>query len=177
MKNKILYTKKEIDERVQALADDISRDYKGKDLVIIGILKGAFVFLADVIRYLRVPCVIDFVRLASYGSETVSSGEIKITKDIEIPIQGKDVLVIDDIVDTGLTLLYLVNALKEKKPNSLQVCVFLDKKERRKVHFDPDYIGFEIEDRFIVGYGLDFDEKFRYLPDLYVIDDVDKMDK
>ena len=127
VKKEILISKPKIDDRVQRLADEISRDYEGKELVLIGILKGAFVFMADLIRCLRIPCEVDFVRLASYGTGTVSSGNIMITKDIETPIRGRDVLIVEDIVDTGLTLYFLVDKLKEREPESLKVCVLLDK--------------------------------------------------
>jgi len=169
VKKEILISKPEIDDRVQSLADEISRDYEGKDLVLICILKGAFVFMADLIRCLCIPCRVDFVRLASYGTGTVSSGSIMITKDIETPIYGTDVLIVEDIVDTGLTLSFLVDKLKEKGPRSLKVCVLLDKKERRQVPFNAEYVGFDIPDRFVVGYGLDFNEMYRFLPDVYVI--------
>ena len=169
IKKDVLFTKETIDRRVKELAHMISRDYQGKDLIVIGILKGALIFMADLIRSLRIPCDIDFVRLASYGSETVSSEKITITKDIETSIKGRDVLVVEDIVDTGLTLSYLIDRLQEQEPQTLRVCVFLDKKERRKVPFEPDYVGFDIPDHFVVGYGLDFNEKFRFLPDVCVI--------
>jgi hypoxanthine phosphoribosyltransferase len=171
IKKEILIAKTEIDKRVQEMAEMISRDYEGRDLIVIGILKGAFIFMADLIRCLRIPCMIDFVRLASYGTGTVSSGNIMITKDIEISIQGRDVLVIEDIVDTGLTLSFLVERLKERKPQSLKTCVFLDKKERRKVPFEAEYVGFDIPDRFVVGYGLDYNEMYRFLPDVCVIEE------
>jgi hypoxanthine phosphoribosyltransferase len=171
IKKEVLLTRAEIDRRVQELADIISDDYQGKELIVIGILKGAFVFMADLVRSLRIPCAVDFVRLASYGSQTVSSEKIVVTKDIETSIKGRDVLVVEDIVDTGLTLSFLLNRLKEREPQTLKVCVFLDKKERRIVPFEPDYVGFHIEDRFVVGYGLDFNEMFRYLPEVYVIEE------
>lgn len=171
VKKEVLFTKADIDRRVRELADMISHDYHGKELVVIGILKGAFVFMADLIRSLRVPCIVDFVRMASYGSKTVSSEDIVITKDIEISLKGRDVLVVEDIVDTGLTLSFLVNRLKEREPQTLRVCVFLDKRTRRKVLFEADYTGFQIKDRFVVGYGLDFNEKFRFLPEICVIEE------
>lgn len=171
VKKEVLFTRADIDRRVRELADVISHDYHGKELVVIGILKGAFVFMADLIRSLRVPCIVDFVRLASYGSKAVSSESIVITKDIEISLKGRDVLVVEDIVDTGLTLSFLVNRLKEREPRTLRVCVFLDKSTRRKVLFEADYTGFQIEDRFVVGYGLDFNEKFRFLPEICVIEE------
>ena len=169
IKKEILIARAAIDKRVAELADAISRDYEGKEVILIGILKGAFIFMADLIRKLRLPCKVDFVRLASYGTGTMSSGNIMITKDIETQIKGKDVLVVEDIVDTGLTLSFLVGKLKERYPRSLKVCVFLDKKERRKIPFEADYIGFDIPDRFVVGYGLDFNEMYRFLPDVYEI--------
>jgi len=168
-KKEILIAKADIDKRVVELAEAIFRDYEGKELIVIGILKGAFIFMADLIRQLRCPCKVDFVRLASYGTGTVSSGSIMITKDIETPIKGKDVLIVEDIVDTGLTLSFLVARLKERDPRSLKVCVFLDKKERRKIPFGADYVGFDIPDHFVVGYGLDFNEMYRFLPDICVI--------
>jgi hypoxanthine phosphoribosyltransferase len=167
----VLFTKAVIDKRVQELADMISRDYQGKELVIICVLKGAFVFMADLIRSLRIPCKVDFVRLASYGSKTVSSQEIALTKDIETSIEHRDVLVVEDIIDTGLTISCLVGRLKARNPETLRVCALLDKKGRRKVPFEADYVGFQIEDRFVVGFGLDFDEKFRFLPDVCVIEE------
>lgn len=169
IKKEILIARAAIDERIAELADAISRDYKGKEVILIGILKGAFIFMADLIRKLRLPCKVDFVRLASYGTGTMSSGNIMITKDIETHIKGEDVLIVEDIVDTGLTLSFLVGKLKERDPRSLKVCVFLDKKERRKIPFEADYIGFDIPDRFVVGYGLDFNEMYRFLPDVYEI--------
>ena len=165
----ILIAKTDIEKRVRELADTISSDYEGRELILIGILKGAFVFMADLVRQLRIPCQVDFVRLASYGTGTVSTGNIAISKDIETSIEGRDVLVVEDIVDTGLTLSALVERLKKRDPRSLKVCVFLDKKDRRKVPFEAEYVGFNIPDRFVVGYGLDFNEMYRFLPDICVI--------
>jgi len=167
----VLFTRAVIDRRVQELADVISRDYQGQDLIVVGILKGAFVFMADLIRALRIPCTVDFVRLASYGSQTESSEKIVVTKDIETAIKGRDILVVEDIVDTGLTLSFFIDMLRKRDPRTLRVCVFLDKRERRKVSFEADYVGFHIEDRFVVGYGLDFNEKFRFLRDVCVIEE------
>jgi len=169
MGKEILFSKEAIAGRVRELAAEISRDCAGRELVVIGILKGAFVFMADLIRQLQVPCVVDFMQLASYGSGTVSSGSIVIKKDIGIGIEGKDVLVVEDIVDTGLTLDFLVRTLRERRPRSLKVCVFLDKRMRRKVPFTADYTGFAIDDGFVVGYGLDCNEQDRSLPEVYVI--------
>ena len=168
---KVLYTKEAISRRVAELAEEISRDYRGREPVLIGVLKGAFIFMADLIRCLKVPCVVDFVRVASYGSGSTSSGNVIIKKDIETDITGKDVLIIEDIVDTGITMRFLVERLKEKNPRSLKVCAFIDKRARRKVEFEADYVGFTMEDGFIVGYGLDFDEKSRFHPEVYVVDE------
>jgi hypoxanthine phosphoribosyltransferase len=168
---KVLYSKEAIRKRVAELAETISRDYRGKELVLIGVLKGAFIFMADLVRCLKVPCVIDFVRVASYGSGSMSSGEVVVKKDIETVIEGKDVLIIEDIIDTGITLRFLVEKLKERSPASLRVCAFIDKRARRKVEFEADYVGFTIEDGFIVGYGLDFDERSRFHPEVYVVEE------
>ncbi len=168
----ILFTREAIRRRVDELAGQISRDYAGKELLVVGILNGAFVFMADLIRGLNVPCRVDFVRLASYGCGSVSSGEVRITKDLETSLAGREVLIVEDIVDTGLTLSRLVGVLRERRPASLKVCAFLDKQERRRVPFTADYVGFSIPDRFVVGYGLDYDEQYRFLPDVCVLDQV-----
>ncbi len=168
---KVLYSKETIRQRVADLAETISRDYRGRDLVIIGVLKGAFIFMADLIRCLRIPCVIDFVRVASYGASSTSSGEVIIKKDIETDISGRDVLIVEDIIDTGITLRFLVETLRRRNPRSLKVCAFIDKRARRKVEFEADYVGFTIEDGFIVGYGLDFNEMSRFHPEVYVIEE------
>ena len=151
------------------MADQISKDYAESDLIIIGILKGAFIFMADLIRAMNIPCKVDFVRVASYGAGTESFGKVVMTKDIETSIRGRDILIVEDIVDTGLTLRYLVDWLKERNPRSLKVCAFLDKRKGRKVSFEADYLGFTIDDNFVVGYGLDFNEQYRSLPEVYVI--------
>jgi hypoxanthine phosphoribosyltransferase len=166
MKREVLFTETQIDERVQELAECISMDYEGKELIIIGVLKGAFIFLADIVRYLRVSCQVDFIWLSSYGASSSSSGRIIIKKDIEMSITGKDVLVVEDIVDTGITLSFLMDCLRRRQPRSLKACVFLDKYERRKIPFKADYVGFSIDGGFVVGYGLDFNERGRFLPDV-----------
>ncbi|MGD0279877.1 MAG: hypoxanthine phosphoribosyltransferase [Smithella sp.] len=165
----ILFSRVVIQKRVKELADQISEDYAGRELIIIGILKGAFIFMADLVREVSIPCRIDFTRLASYGAGSDSSGKVVMTKDIETSIKGRDILIVEDILDTGLTLQYLVGWLKERNPNSLKICVLLDKRKRRKVSFEADYVGFTIDDGFVVGYGLDFNEKYRFSPDIYVI--------
>lgn len=165
----LLYKNEDIGKRVRELAHQISKDYAGRELIVIGILKGAFIFMADLIRALSIPCTIDFVRCASYGTGSESSEKVVLTKDIETSIKDRDVLIVEDIVDTGLTLKYLVEWLKERNPHSLRVCAFLDKRKRRKVPFEADYVGFTMDDGFLVGYGLDFGERYRFLPDIYVI--------
>jgi hypoxanthine phosphoribosyltransferase len=169
MRKEILYSRTEIQKKVKDIANRISQDYAGRELIIIGILKGAFVFMADLIRELSIPCKIDFVRAASYGAGRETSGKVVMTKDIETSIKGKDILIVEDIVDTGLTLTYLVDWLKERNPKSLKVCAFLDKRKRRKVAFEADYVGFTMDDGFVIGYGLDFNEQERYLPEVYIV--------
>ncbi len=171
-KPEILFSKTVIEGRVRELAGRISGDYAGKDLLIVGVLKGAFVFMADLVRGLHIPCRVDFVRLASYGAGSTSSGKVRITKDLETDIAGRHVLVVEDIVDTGLTLAWLVEALRRRQPASLRVCAFLDKSQRRQVPFTADYVGFTIPDAFVVGYGLDFNEDFRFLPDVCVLREI-----
>ena len=169
MSKEILFPSKMIQKRVKELADQISGDYASRELIVIGILKGAFIFMADLVRAMSIPCRIDFVRVASYGVGSESSGKAVMTKDIETSINGKDILIIEDIIDTGLTLKYLVEWLKERNPHSLKVCALLDKRKKRKVSFEADYVGFTIDDGFLVGYGLDFSERYRFLPEIYVI--------
>jgi hypoxanthine phosphoribosyltransferase len=165
----ILFPRDAIQKRVREIAGQISKDYEGRELIIIGVLKGAFIFMADLIREISIPCRVDFTRLASYGAGSDSSGRVVMTKDIETSIKGKDILIVEDILDTGLTLQYLVGWLKERDPQSLRICVLLDKRKRRKVSFEANYVGFTIDDGFVVGYGLDFNEKYRFSPDIYVI--------
>lgn len=168
-KLEVLLSRTVIDRRVKEIAAQISRDYEGKEPLLVGILKGSFVFMADLVRSLSVPCRIDFIQVASYGDAIQSSGEVKMIKDIGSPIRGRHVLMVEDIVDTGLTLSWLVEVLKGRQPASLRVCALLDKKERRQVPFQADYVGFPIPDRFVVGYGLDCGEKYRFLPDVCVL--------
>jgi len=165
----ILFSKETIQKRVCELASQISKDYDGRELILIGVLRGAFIFMADLIREITIPCKVDFARLASYGTGSESSGKVVMTKDIETSIKDKDILIVEDILDTGLTMQYFVEWLKERNPKSLKVCVFLDKRKRRKVSLEADYVGFTIDDGFVVGYGLDFNEMYRFSPDIYVI--------
>ena len=164
-----LLTAEEIASIVKNLADQISRDYVGRELILVCILKGAFMFLSDLIRHLRISVKVDFVRLASYGADMKSSGLVEISKDIEIPIEGKDVLIIEDIVDSGRTLQFLKERLALSNPSSIKICALLDKKARREVKVEADYLGKEVEDIFIVGYGIDFNENYRNLPEIYYV--------
>jgi len=168
-KLELLFSQKEIEQVVARLAKEISADYATKNVVLIGVLKGAFVFLADLVRQLTIPVEIDFMRISSYGSQKESSGKIKVTKDVEVPLEGKDVLIIEDIVDTGLSLKFLVDHILAQNPSSLRICALVDKKARREVEVQVDYVGFEMEEGFIVGYGIDFDERYRYLPAIFVV--------
>jgi len=161
---KILFSQVKIKRRVAALARQINRDYRGKKLVLVGVLKGAFVFLADLLRAIKIPVELDFIQVASYGASTKSSGVIKIKKDVDLSIVGKDVLLVEDIVDYGYTLDFLLKFLRDKKPRSVKICALLDKPSRRKVKVPIAYRGFKVPDEFIVGYGLDFAEKHRNLP-------------
>ena len=160
---KPLFDSRKIQAKVQELAAQISSDYKGKDLVAIGILKGAFMFFSDIVRYITVPITLDFVIASSY-LKTETSGDVKVYYDIREDIANKDVLMIDDIVDTGVTLNYIHERMLARRPNTLRICAFLDKKERREVDVPIDYVGFEIPNEFVVGYGLDYENKFRNLP-------------
>jgi hypoxanthine phosphoribosyltransferase len=160
----ILVPADDLARRVRELAADISRDYAGRDLVLIGVLKGAVFFLSDLMRHLEVPCEVDFMAVASYGSATKSSGVVRILKDLDAAIEGRDVLIVEDIVDSGLTLQYLMRNLGARNPRSLEVCALLTKPERRKVDLPTRYVGFEIPNRFAIGYGLDYLEHYRNLP-------------
>jgi hypoxanthine phosphoribosyltransferase len=166
-RKKLVISRDALAARVQELAARISADYLGQDLVMVGILKGAFIFLADLVRALDFPVEVDFVRLKSYGTGTVSSGEVEITKDVEVPLAGRHVLVVEDIVDAGLTLDYLLRHLARRHPQSLRVCCLIDKQERRLVQVPLDYVGFVIPRGFLVGYGLDCGEQLRTLPEVY----------
>jgi hypoxanthine phosphoribosyltransferase len=166
---KLLLSEKEIQKRVGTLARKISKDFSGREVLLIGVLKGAFIFLADLVRKMTTPVKIEFVRLASYGPETHSSGRVQIIKDLKIPLKGKDVLIVEDIIDTGITLQHLFRRLKARGPRSLRVVALLDKPARRKVNFRADYVGFQIEDHFVVGYGLDCGEEGRNFRGIYVL--------
>jgi hypoxanthine phosphoribosyltransferase len=160
-------TKDEIKKSVADLAKQISEDYQNCEVVIIGVLKGAFIFLADLIRHISIPVKVDFVRLASYGSSTETSGSICLTKELEIDISGLDVLVVEDIIDTGLSLEFLLEYLRSMHPNSLRLCTLIDKRERRNSQIAIDYVGCIVDRGFLVGYGLDYAEQYRHLPAIY----------
>jgi len=160
-----LITEEQIKGRVREIASQIKKDYQDTVPILVGVLKGSFIFLADLVRELSdIDVEIDFLSVSSYGRSTKTSGIVKILKDLSISIEGRDVILVEDICDSGLTLKYLVELLKGRKPRSLRVCVLLDKKERRLVDIDLSYVGFEVPDRFLVGYGLDYAERYRNLP-------------
>ena len=166
----ILLTQDEIQTTVARLATEIKRDYEGKHPILIGILKGCFMFMADLTRRLDFPIQVEFVRTASYGKGTETSGRIRMVQGLRCPIAGRHVLVIEDIVDTGLTVSFLMQYLERKKPASLKLCALVEKPARRRVPVAIDYLGFTVPDRFLVGYGLDWDEKFRCLPDIHYVE-------
>jgi len=169
----ILFRRAEIEATVSRLAAEISQDYHNKHPLLLGILKGSFMFMADLIRLLDFPLEVEFVRLSSYGKGTQTSGKVEVVQDISSPIKDRNVLVIEDIVDTGLTTAFLLNYLKKKKPASLKLCALTDKPSRRQVPVTIDYLGFSVPDKFLVGYGLDLDEKFRNLPDICFLEGED----
>ena len=160
----VRYSEAQLSEKVKELADRISKDYADKDLLLIGVLKGANVFMCDLMRLIPFPIKIDFIAASSYGHSTESSGVVKILKDLDYSIEGKDVIIVEDIIDTGLTLSYLIENFRTRKPSSLEICTLLDKPERRIANLSVKYIGFKIPDEFIVGYGIDFAEHYRNLP-------------
>ena len=166
---KVLITKEEIAKRVAQLGEQISKDYRGESITLVCTLRGASIFFADLAREIDGDVEMDFIAVSSYGSGTSSSGEVKMVKDLSAPIKDKNVIVVEDIIDTGITLNYLKKLLLARAPKSLKVCALLDKPSRRKVDFKGDYIGFEIENEFVVGYGLDYDEKMRNFKDVCVL--------
>jgi hypoxanthine phosphoribosyltransferase len=166
----VLVTAEDLQRRVAELGERISRDYTGRSLLLVGVLKGAVFFLSDLMRFIDIPVELDFMAVASYGSATDSSGVVRILKDLDVAIEGRDVLIVEDIVDSGLTLQYLLRNLGSRNPRTLEVCALLTKPERRKVELPARYVGFEIPDRFVVGYGLDYAERFRNLPFVAVLE-------
>ncbi|MGB2584370.1 MAG: hypoxanthine phosphoribosyltransferase [Dehalococcoidia bacterium] len=168
---RVLIPREEIEKKVAELADELRRDYQDKHPLLIGALKGSFVFMSDLIRKLNIPVEIYFIMLSSYGAGRETSGKIKLLQRVKTPIRGRHVLVIEDIIDSGLTVRFLLDYLGRRKPSSLKLCTMFDKPSRRVVEIPIDYVGFTIPDAFVVGYGLDLDEKFRYLPDLCVLEE------
>jgi hypoxanthine phosphoribosyltransferase len=165
----LLLSREAVATRVNELAIQISRDYEGKDLLLVGVLKGAFVFLADLMRALDIPVQVDFVRLASYGKGTTSAGQVRMLLDLEASIAGRHVLIVEDILDTGLTLSFLLECLRARRPASLKLCVLLGKRIKRVYDITPDYQGFDVPDGFVVGYGIDYGERYRQLPAIYTL--------
>ena len=166
----VLIDEQTLRRRVGELGEEVSADYQGRDLLLVGVLKGAVFFMADLMRQLTVPCEIDFMAISSYGDSTDSSGVVRILKDLDINIEGRDVLVVEDIIDSGLTLSYLIRNLEAREPASLEICALLTKPERREIEVPVRYVGFEIPNRFVIGYGLDFGERYRNLPYVGVLD-------
>lgn len=166
----VLLPEEEVDARIQAMGEQISRDYAGKQVHLICVLKGGSFFLCELAKRITVPVSLDFMAVSSYGSGTESKGVVKIVKDLDDPIKDKDVLVVEDIVDSGRTLSYLLEMLRARGPKSLRLCTLLDKPERRVVDVDVDYTGFQIPDEFVVGYGLDYDQRYRNLPYIGVVE-------
>ena len=166
----ILIDEDALSGRVAELGAEVSADYQGRDLLLIGVLKGAVFFMADLMRHVTVPCEVDFMAISSYGASTDSSGVVRILKDLDINIEGRHVLVVEDIIDSGLTLSYLMRNLESREPASLEVCALMTKPDRREIDVPVRYIGFEIPNRFVIGYGLDFAERYRNLPYVGVLD-------
>jgi len=165
----VLIEQEPLQVRIAELGVEISREYDGRDLLLVGVLKGAVFFMADLMRELTIPCEIDFMAISSYGAATDSSGVVRILKDLDVNIAGRDVLVVEDIIDSGLTLSYLMRSLKARKPASLEICALLTKPERREIDVPVKFVGFEIPNKFVIGYGLDFAERYRNLPYVAVL--------
>jgi hypoxanthine phosphoribosyltransferase len=165
----VLIEEEPLQARIRELGAEISQEYEGRDLLLVGVLKGAVFFMADLMRELTIPCEIDFMAISSYGAATDSSGVVRILKDLDANIAGRDVLVVEDIIDSGLTLSYLMRSLKARKPASLEICALLTKPERREIEVPVRFVGFEIPNKFVIGYGLDFAERYRNLPYVAVL--------
>ena len=165
----VLFSEEKIASIVRNMGRQISEDYVGKNLFMVSVLKGSLVFMADLMRAVTIPCSIDFLSVSSYGNGTASSGEVRILKDLDCSLEGKDLLIVEDILDSGMTLSFLLKTLSARNPASIRLCTFLDKPERRRVDIRPDYVGAEVPDKFIVGYGLDYAENYRYLPYIGVL--------
>jgi len=167
---KPLFSRQEIKKTVKRIAAGISRDYRGEEVICVCILKGSFMFTSDLVREIKVPAMVDFIRVSSYGNGMSSQGHVIITKDLDIDITGKNVLIVEDIIDSGLTLKWLRDRLLDRKPKTLKIVCLIDKKARRGVEIPCDYVGFTIEDGFVVGYGIDYAEKYRNLPEILVVE-------
>lgn len=166
---KVFYSEEQLKEKVSELGAKITKDYQGKSPVLVSVLRGSYIFMADLTRAIDLPCTVDFMSVSSYGSGTTSSGQVKIIKDLSEPIEGKDLIIVEDILDSGNTLYYLRNVLSARHPASISICTLLDKPERRIKPIQADYSGFEVPDAFVVGYGLDYAEKYRNLPYIGVL--------
>lgn len=169
-RERTLFSREEINEKVKELGTLISRDYKDKDLVVISLLRGSFIFTADLVRELSIPVNVDFITTASYGHEEVTTGNVDIVHDLRTDVKGKDILIVDDIIDSGYTLKKVMEHLNTKEANSVKICVMLDKPTRRKVDLEPDYVGFSIPDVFIVGYGLNYGDHYRNIPYIFTFE-------
>lgn len=170
MRPEVLITHSDIEKALERLGSELRRDYLDKNPLFIGILKGSFIFMADLVRKMSIPLEVDFVRLSSYGSGTESSGKVRVLSRLNEPVAGRHIVLVEDIVDTGLTTSHFINYLKRKKPASVRLCALADKPSRRKIPVRIDYLGFTVPDKFIVGYGIDWDEKYRCLPDICYIE-------
>ena len=166
---RILVSKQELEKRIAELARDINNDYRGKEPIFLGVLKGSVIFLSDLVRSVDLDCTMDFIGLSSYGNASATSGSVRITKDIEKDVEQRDIIIVEDILDSGYTMSYLVDYLKSKAPSSIRICVLLDKPARRKTEVHSDYFGFEVPDDFVVGYGLDYAERYKNLPYIGVL--------
>jgi hypoxanthine phosphoribosyltransferase len=166
----VLFTEEEIDSKIREMAKEISNDYKDKDLLVVGVLKGSVIFTAELVKRISIPCSMDFMAVSSYGDSSETSGVVRILKDLDHSIEGKDIIIVEDIIDSGVTLNYLLNYLKGRRINSIEVVTLLSKPERRKVDVNVKYMGFEVPDEFLVGYGLDYAERYRNLPFVGILD-------
>ena len=166
---KILITKEQLDSRIREIAAELDKEYAGRNPLMVCILKGAVMFFSDLTRAMTIPLAIDFMAISSYGAGTRSSGEVRMIKDLDGKIEGRDLIIVEDIMDSGYTLSYLKKALSSRMPNSIKICCLLDKPSRREVPIEPDYVCFEVENQFVVGYGLDYDQKYRNLPEIGIL--------
>ena len=169
-KIRVMYSEEEVDKRIRELGEQISKRYEGKTVHMICVLKGGVFFMCELAKRITVPVSLDFMSVSSYGSDTKSSGVVKIIKDLDEPLEGKNVIIVEDIIDSGRTLAYLIEVLKQRNPKNIELCTLLDKPDRRVVDVDVEYVGFQIEDKFVVGYGLDYDQKYRNLPYIGVVE-------